>query len=703
MAQTLSQKIAGLYTYPNNFSSVPDGALSEAENIIIDRPSIAETRRGRKKYGTAVQINPVNGIRQLMEYQNTKVMNYTNTLAYDSDGMGTWVAYNGSYTQPSNGYRMRSVHANKNFYFSTNNGVYKLASIQSQPVLAGVPRALGGETSLAIGSGFLPTGGQVAYRMTWVYTDINGNLNEGYPSERLVIGNNEAGPASSVNITDNGFNYTDGLFSAVPLVGGTGSGATANISVDGGFVISCQIASEGTGYLLNDNLSAPALAGGSGFTCQVASLDGVSANVNLTFYIPQGIDTTYTYRIYRSYTFQSVPDDNCYECIEGNVASMDVTNEYFSVVDSVPQELLGVALYTNPDQESIQQGNLQPPLCNDMAYYYNYTFYANFTTKLDMDFSLLSAGGGSGLQLGDTLTIGGVVFTAAAAEDAAAGQFLLYTLSTPAINIANTAQSLIRIINTCPSNNIVYAHDASGDSTPGQIEIEARLVSTPQFYLNSSNPNVWNPIIPTTGNTVGPISTPQLNGMAYSKLQQPEAVPALNTENVGSAEAPILRILALTDRMFILKTDGIYMLTGTDPNSWVITPFNPTQYLQAPESAVILNNSVYMITQQGCITISSQGTGLVSNPIQRTLLQLIQQQNFSTTCFGVAYEAEDAYLVYMITTSGDTVATQAFKYNYLTQAWTQEVAYDVDNNTVLGRTCGLVMQADGLMYLGGVG
>lgn len=701
MAQTLSQKIKGLYTFPNNFSEVPDGALSLAQNITIDRPSIAETRRGRMKYGTAIQINPVNGIRQLMEYQNTKLINYTNTLAYDSDGDGTWVPYTGTYTQPDADFRMRSIHANKNFYFTTNAGVYKLPAVLSQPTLAGVPRALGGEISLDPGTGFLPTGSQVAYRMTWVYTDINGNLLEGYPSERLVIGNNENGPISGLSITNEGFGYTDGSYPATALTGGSGSSATANILVSEGFVVACQLVSGGTGYQVGDVVTA-SLPAGNSFQANVIALNGAAANVDLVFYIPDGIDTTYTYRIYRSFTFQSTPDDNCYECIEGNCSPTDITNKFFSVEDDVPDELLGVALYTNPDQEQITQGNLQPPLAKDMATYYNFTFYANYTTKLDMFFSLLSAGGASGLQIGDTLDIGGVTYTAAAAEDPSSGSFLLYTISTPAINIANTVQSLIRVINTCPSNHIVYAHDASGTQSPGKIEIEARLVNQPIFYLNSSNPNVWNPIIPTTGNTVGPISTPQINGLAWSKLQQPEAVPALNSTTVGSAEAPIYRILALKDRMFIIKGDGVYVLTGTDPTSWVFTQFNVTQFIQGPESAVVLNDSVYMMSQQGCMTLSSQGTGLVSNPIQRTFLQLIQSPNFATTAFGVAYESENSYYIYTITNSGDTVATQAFKYNYLTSSWVTEVAYDQDNN-VLGRTCGLVMVADNKLYLGGAG
>ena len=46
MSQSLNIKLRGLYTFPNDFSAIPDGALSLADNIVIDRDSIAEPRRG---------------------------------------------------------------------------------------------------------------------------------------------------------------------------------------------------------------------------------------------------------------------------------------------------------------------------------------------------------------------------------------------------------------------------------------------------------------------------------------------------------------------------------------------------------------------------------------------------------------------------------------------------------------------------------
>jgi PKD repeat protein len=62
-------------------------------------------------------------------------------------------------------------------------------------------------------------------------------------------------PAKLV-IADPGLLYTDGTYFAVPLTGGTGSGATANIVVSSGSVASAQIVQAGSGYTFDDTLSA---------------------------------------------------------------------------------------------------------------------------------------------------------------------------------------------------------------------------------------------------------------------------------------------------------------------------------------------------------------------------------------------------------------------------------------------------------------
>jgi hypothetical protein len=49
----------GLYTFPNQLSQVPPGAMTIASNINIDRPGVAETRRGFEFYGTTLAANAI--------------------------------------------------------------------------------------------------------------------------------------------------------------------------------------------------------------------------------------------------------------------------------------------------------------------------------------------------------------------------------------------------------------------------------------------------------------------------------------------------------------------------------------------------------------------------------------------------------------------------------------------------------------------
>ena len=70
---------------------------------------------------------------------------------------------------------------------------------------------------------------------------------------------------------------TPGTYTAVPLTGGAGSGAQATIVVAGGVITSVTITARGTGYVIGNTLSASNtnLGGsGSGFSIPVATLGG---------------------------------------------------------------------------------------------------------------------------------------------------------------------------------------------------------------------------------------------------------------------------------------------------------------------------------------------------------------------------------------------------------------------------------------------
>ena len=186
----------GLYTFNNLLSQVPPGAMQIANNIVIDRPGVAETRRGMDFYGTALPSNAIKGFVYL-----TKLLWYCTggQLVYDSDGAGTWSNYSGSFFPPSGNF-INSAQANGNFYFTTNNGVYKIATLTGTPVQAGCPPALDLSAALAGVGSAVNNNAQVAYTVLWSYTDANNNLIQG-PASSWTFLTNTAGTTQNVTLT----------------------------------------------------------------------------------------------------------------------------------------------------------------------------------------------------------------------------------------------------------------------------------------------------------------------------------------------------------------------------------------------------------------------------------------------------------------------------------------------------------------------
>ncbi|MGE5149907.1 MAG: arabinofuranosidase catalytic domain-containing protein [Rhodospirillaceae bacterium] len=112
------------------------------------------------------------------------------------------------------------------------------------------------------------------------YWGLAGVLNEAAESTSYfypIIRNDgpTVAPIGSLGAITGGSGYTDGTYTAVPLTGGTGSGALATITVSGGAVTAVRITYQGRRYTAADALSAAAanLGGaGSGFSVPVATI-----------------------------------------------------------------------------------------------------------------------------------------------------------------------------------------------------------------------------------------------------------------------------------------------------------------------------------------------------------------------------------------------------------------------------------------------
>ncbi len=430
---------------------------------------------------------------------------------------------------------------------------------------------------------------------------------------------------------------------------------------------------------------------------------GVVTNVSVTATIPSGITTSHFFQLYRSPQTASasiVPLDDEQLVYEANPTSGEISAGYMTVVDSTPDSLRGLALYTSTSQEGIAQANTPPPYCKDFCTFKGFSIYANVKSKQNKKITILATGGSNGIAVDDTITIGGITFTAKSSETIASGYYKVYNsvtdpTGTPAQQIADTANSLIRVINRYTSNTVTVAILLSGPTDlPGQILLEEKGTGASSFAITASaHGSAYSPSLPTSGTTVSSAQDIYKNGLMISKSGQPEAVPTENILFAGSASEEVLRVIPLREYVVVLKQDGIFRMTGTSLSNLDVQPFDLTTKLISPESARQLSNEVWGFFDQGVCSISDTGVNVRSRPIETDLRALIGTAlaTIKTVAFGVGYETDRKYILALPEAEGDETCRQQYVFNTFTNAW---VRWTRD------ATSGYVNKADDRLYFG---
>jgi hypothetical protein len=177
MGQLQNLDTSGIETFNSPLIS-PPGKMADAKNMVCTRGGTIEARRGFSRYLTSTSTQ----IDNMFVYQDKVMVSYDDKMAYDN---GTGFTDNGSHTSPTR--RMKSVQANNNFYFTTDNGVYKLDAYNNSPVKSGIPKGLQARgTPITPTTGWFTNNTRVSYRVVWGKKDENGNLILGEPSPRMT-------------------------------------------------------------------------------------------------------------------------------------------------------------------------------------------------------------------------------------------------------------------------------------------------------------------------------------------------------------------------------------------------------------------------------------------------------------------------------------------------------------------------------------
>lgn len=613
--QVLNLSFNGIYSNTNNLNDQTiNGGLLKADNIVIDQPNVAKSRRGFKVYN-----ENADSIESMATYRSN-LLSFTDSDMLVDNGSGTYTTLSTDVESPLDTKKFHYVESNKNFYFCDKKGVMKIDSLSATPFLAGVVEALGVETFTSLSSGTaIPDKKQVAYRIVYGYKDSNNNLILGAPSDRRIFQNNSGG----------------------------------------------------------------------------------AVNVQGKVIIPEGIDEKYFYQVYRSTysdydpgnSIDVTPDDELQLVLETSISAGMLSNGYFEFVDKTPESLMGSFLYTNETQEGITQANYQPPLCKDAELYKSSVFYANTKTIATYSTSLLGTDSntdspkvlypGNWIKISFNDNTSNIIFTAKTTVTDPNVEFELIDTGSPAEDIEATIKNFISCVNNyvpsgsdpeCP----VYGYYSSSDSDiPGKFTLKAKNYNSGEIKVITDKAGAFFPIM----QSAKVISEENKNRVYFSKPQQPESVPLLNYIDVGSANYEIKRIVALRDSLFVLKTDGIYRISGESASSFTCKLFDGTTNIIAPETAVAFNNMVYCVADQGIITISETGVSIISMPIENDLFELSEYANFSTLSFAIAYSSDRKYILFVPTTPEDTTCTQAFIYNSYTNTFVR---------WTLNANCGIV-------------
>lgn len=484
------EEIRGLWTSPAD-GDTAKGHLAVADNVAFYRPGLAEPRRGFE----ALSADLATTWNRSAVFEDTLIAHHGTSSISRWTG-SAWSAYSGTFTPPT-GVKVRFWESQGSLFVSTTEGVYELDDPAGTWRRTGSPAALQGSVALRRSTnetGFASAAGQWAYRLVWGYKNANDRLQLGAPSGRFLLTNPAAVTATNTNIskangsttvtvasTTHGFvtgEYVDVTLSGVETYFAAGRFQVTVVSA--------------TSFTYSD-----AVNNGSGAT-QTATNNieyGFSSrNATITAAIPSGITAQHFLQVYRSVksaTANTEPNDALALVYERSPTNLEITAGSMTVTDISPDELRGAELYTSLG--TILDAKHQPPSCVDAAEYGGSVFCGATASLHSMDLQLIAVGSPHGMVAGDVVRFvsdpnnissatWSVFVTGQATENLSLGIFRLYTSGTAAQNIAETAKSIVRAINSKTTNTRVYAEYLSSDiEAPGRFRVYARSLAEEKF------------------------------------------------------------------------------------------------------------------------------------------------------------------------------------------------------------------------------
>ena len=603
MANEKKLYLKGLYTYRDKFSEIPEGALSQALNVTLDKANIANPRPGFNAQNvTDAPLSLPSVAHSFQDYNNDLYLG-SNKLLYRSELDANSIINKVNLPYSAANLPSASVvptimdltpaestfkyaEMRGNLYFTTSNGIRKTFVGADYTFDAGVPVIGVTYTELLAGGTLLAIGNEVSYRLVIFKQDLQGNIYIGPPTEAIVIANSTGGTVNPhiVTLTPPGFainsNYT---------------------------------------WWLQVYRTKIAPIGLSGSEFQLASEEQIGGDADIR-------DTT--------------PDSY--------LGASLYTND--------TQEGPAGASYAPPYSKCIER-------FNDAMFYANTKSKYSFEFRV---LNNLTAGNTITITTPDLVTPIVLTAAVAGTTPPPHHQFRISAL-TGAQAIEEVARNIVSAITNWSYPNLgspdaarrLEGHYVSGvNDIPGKILVTAvGDYYTSPFTIASnaiSSPGV-SLFFPSILGAKSATQEVTPNRLWWSKTSEPEAVPLANYKDIGDKDDPIIAIKALRDRLIIIKTKSIWRLVGSNSQSYDIQIIDNTVNINAPLSIARLSNRLFALSNQGIVHISDS-----VQIISRRIHDQVTVINSEDAC-GAADGARGLY--YLVPRFNSTGPTPILVYN----------------------------------------
>ena len=675
------------------------------------------------------------------------------TMNITTQGDDTWVDLTTSILTPTDVEKMRSIQFAKNIYFASDQGVQKLDDFSGDVIDSGAPEGIAPTAAdsgagSAIKASSVPGTNDVAvaYRIVWGYKDVNENLILGAPSSRTVF-SHTLGTIRDVDLVipippQIATNWFFQVYRSASL---DYVAATPEIPSDELFLVFEGNPSSGeitAGTLTHSDSQPESLLGTALYTN--ATQEGI---LQSNFEPPKCRDMA----IYQNHAFYANTETKYsqeFQLLSVGAPELQLTDtitinsDVYTVVSPGVKEVTSITARADVSDDLDATTFIMNDDLGTVGFWYDVddsgtgipaaasganraveitTIVTNDTaatvgTKTlaaivaDLSFETVSD------DLAGIIVCRATTFGTKTDSIASTSGFTVSTptqgVATPALSagdfalsdslsvfaaIEETAKELVRAVNedTRTSDIIAYYDsDTSPTSTdlPGKIRVtESDFAVAAAFTVSATasgtTADIW---LPDLGTTQTSTNEAKPNRISFSKELQAESVPINNFFDVGAANDKILRILPLRTALLIFTEAGIYRLTGVSQSSFQVTLLDNTAKMIAPDSAVVLENNVYGLFDQGVCKVSDSVV-VLSRPIEGQLLTIRGAiGNTMKQTFGIGYESDRKYMMFISTTEANLTPNRTYVYNVVTETWT---TYD------LNKKHGIVNPVDDRVYL----